>query len=160
VKPLNRYAAFLLTLPLLAVSDPFIGTWRLDTYRSTFSSDSPQFLLGTIKIEPAGNGWKSTASGADGKGIASDFTFNCLLDGMPCKVTAATPMRSETSVDTMTLKRIDDHTVLATGSFQGRQVYSDRRMVSLDGKTLTVVRTGFTAEGKKYENTLVLARLR
>jgi hypothetical protein len=40
----------------------------------------------------------------------------------------------------------------------GKLVYTDKRVVSADGKTLTVTRKGTTPEGKKYESTIVLVR--
>jgi len=151
---------FSVTLPLLAAADPFVGTWKLNPSRSNFAPGAPRFILGAIQIESAGNGLKSTASGADGKGIVSDFTFSCQLDGTPCKVTPATmPLRSASAVDTITLKRIDPTFMMATGTRNGKLVYSDRRVVSADGKTMTVIRDGTTPEGKKYESTIVLDRL-
>jgi hypothetical protein len=62
-------------------------------------------------------------------------------------------------VDTITLKRVDPNIIMATGAKNGKPVYSDRRVVSADGKTMTVVRDGTTREGKKYESTIVLERL-
>jgi hypothetical protein len=146
---------------LLAAADPFIGTWKLSASRSKFAPGAPSLILAAIQIESAGNGLKSTASGADGQGISSDFTFSCQLDGTPCKVTASTlPMKSASAVDTITLKRVDPNVIVATGTKNGKPVYSDRRVVSANGTTMTVVRDGMTPEGKKYESTIVLERLR
>jgi hypothetical protein len=61
-------------------------------------------------------------------------------------------------VDTISLKRIDDHTIAATGTHKGKLVYNDRRIISADGETMTVTRDGTTPEGKKYRSTLVLLR--
>ena len=152
--------ALTLTLTLLAATDPFLGIWKLDTHKSKFPPDAPNFFFATMQIESAGTGLKSTASAADGEGIASSFTFNCQLDGTPCKVTPSTSFRSAAAVDTITLKRVDPNTILATGTRNGKPVYSDRRVVSTDGKTMTVLRDGTTREGKKYASTIVLERLR
>jgi len=150
-----------LTLSLMAAADPFVGTWKLNIDRSKFTPGAPKFILATIQIESAGNGLKSTGAGADGQGVSSDFTFNCQLDGTPCKVTPSTlPMRSESAVDTITLKRIDQNIIMATGTKNDKLVYSDRRIVSADGKTMTVVRDGTTPKGKKYGSTLLLERVR
>jgi hypothetical protein len=150
-----------LTLSLMAAADPFVGTWKLNIDRSKFAPGAPGFILATIQVESIGKSLKSTGAAADGQGISSDFTFNCQLDGTPCKVTPSTiPMRSESAVDTITLRRIDPNIIMATGTRNGKPVYSDRRVVSADGKTMTVVRDGTTPKGKKYESTLVLDRLR
>jgi len=103
---------------------------------------------------------KSTASGADGEGIASSFTFSCQIDGTPCNVASSSHLRSESAVDTISLKRVDPNTIIAIGARKGKQIYSDRRVVSADSKTMTVVRDGTTPEGMKYETTIVLERLR
>ncbi len=151
----------ILSLSLWAATDPFVGTWKLNTNRSKFARGTPSFILAAIQIESAGTALKSTASGADGQGISGDFTFSCELDGTPCRVTPATiPMRGVSAVDTITLKRVDPNIIMATGTKNGKQVYSDRRVVSADGKTMTVVRDGTTPDGKKYESTIVLERLR
>ena len=149
-----------LTLLLMAAADPFVGTWRLNIDRSKFTPGAPRFILATIQIDLTSTGLKSTAATADGQGISSDFTFNCQLDGTPCKVTPATvPMRSESAVDTITLKRVDPNIIVATGTKSGKPVYSDRRVVSADGKTMTVVRDGTTPTGKQYRSTFLLERL-
>lgn len=150
-----------LTLCLLGAADPFVGTWKFNASRSTFAPGAPGFILATIQIESAGAGLKSTAAAADGQGIVSDFTFSCQLDGTPCKVTPATlPMRSVSAVDTVTLKRINPNIIMATGTRNGKPVYSDRRVVADDGKTMKVVRDGRTPEGREYESTIILDRIR
>jgi hypothetical protein len=149
-----------LTLSLFAGADPFVGTWKLNAGKSRLPRDAPSFFFATMQIESAGAGLKSTASAADGEGIASDFTFSCQLDGTPCSVTPSTPLRSASAVDTITLKRVDPNTIMATGTRNRKPVYSDRRVVSADGKTMMVVRDGTTPAGKKYETTMVLERLR
>ncbi len=149
-----------LALSLSAATDPFVGTWKLNTHRSKFPPGAPGFFFATMQIEAAGTGLKSTASAADGEGIATSFTFSCQIDGTPCNVASASPLRSESAVDTITLKRVDPNTIMATGAREGKRVYSDRRVVSADGKTMTVVRDGTTPEGKMYETTIVLERLR
>ena len=151
----------LLTMSLLAASDPFVGTWKLNTNKSNFPPGAPSFFSATIQIESKGKGLKSSASGADGKGLGNDLTFSCQLDGTPCKVTQTVlVLRSESAVDTITLKRIDPNTIMATGTRSGKLIYSDRRVVSADGKTMTVTRDGTTPDGVKYESTIVLDRFR
>ena len=149
-----------LALSLFAATDPFVGTWKLNTHRSKFPPGAPGFFFATVLIETSGAGLKSTASGADGEGIASSFTFSCPIDGTPCNVASSSPLRNDSAVDTISLERVDPNTIIATGARKGKQVYFDRRTVSADGKTMTVVREGTTPAGKKYETTIVLERLR
>jgi hypothetical protein len=155
---LKLQVVWLLAPLLCAAPDPFVGIWKLDSGKSTFTRGDPSIMLGTMQIEPLGNGLKSTASGANGEGFASDFTFTCSLDGTPCKILASMPLRGANAVDTVSLKRIDARTIAATGTHEGKLVYNDRRVVSADGDTMTVTRDGTTPEGKKYRSTLVLLR--
>jgi hypothetical protein len=160
MKCLKLFGFSILAAFLYAGADPFVGTWKLDSDRSKFSSTGTSFMFATIQVESAGSGLKSTASAADGEGLASDFTFNSPLDGTPSKVIAATSIRGSSAVDTVSLKRIDDHTITATGSKNGRLVFSDKRVVSTDGMTMTITRNGITPEGRKYQSTIVLVRFR
>jgi hypothetical protein len=146
-------------LSVFADTDPFVGVWKLNTNKSKFPPGAPDFFFATIKIESAGNGLKSTASAADGEGYSTSFTFSCQLNGIPCKVTTATSLRGASAVDAINLKRVDPNTIVATGTRNGKHVYSDRRVVSADGTTMTVTRDGTTPKGEKYESIIVLGRL-
>src|SRR5262249_54084710 len=123
VRALRMAELWSLVLLSYAAADPFVGTWKLDSRKSKFTLGDPSFIVATMQIESTGNGLKSTASAANGEGLASDFTFNCSLDGTPCKVIAALPMRGSTAVDTISLKRVNDHTITATGMKNGKLVY-------------------------------------
>jgi hypothetical protein len=158
MKALRLQVFWILAFLLYSGTDPFVGIWKLDSRRSKFIIGDPSIMFATLQIDSTGNGLKSTASAANGEGLASDFTFSCSLDGTPCKVTASIPMRGSTAVDTISLQRIDEHTIAATGMKQGKLVYSDRRVVSADSGTMTVTRKGTTPEGRKYQSTIVLVR--
>ena len=141
-----------------AAADPFVGTWKLDSRKSSFKRGDPSFMVAVVQIESTANGLKSTATAANGEGLASDFTFSCSLDGTPCKVVSALPMRGSTAIDTISLRRINDHTIEATATKVSKLVYTDQRIVSDDNETMTVSRKGVTPEGRKYESTIVLHR--
>jgi hypothetical protein len=152
-------AIFLFALALWgADADPFVGVWKLDADKSVFPKGGPSFLTGTIGVEADGNTLKSQALTATEQGFANNVSFNCSLDGKPCKPTTSLPMRGSSTVDTITLKRVDPHTITATGTKSGKLVYSDRRVVSADGKTLTVNRHGVAPNGTEYESVIVLIR--
>jgi len=150
----------LFALTLCAGDDPFAGTWKLDPNKSKFKLGEPRIMYATVQMETANGFLKSTVSSSDNQGFVSDFTFSCALDGTPCSVVSATAMRGAYAVDTIALKRVDDRTVIATGTKDGKLVYIDSRAISPDGATLTVQRNGTTPEGKKYESTLVLTKTR
>ncbi len=134
---------------LVAMDSPFLGTWKLNADKSSFGPDAPKLMFATLKIEAAGDGVKSSTDAADGQGRADDYMFESPLDGTATKVVNAK------DVDSLALKRVDAHTITGSATKEGAAVYSDRRVVSADGNTLTVTRSGVTAEGKHYQSTLV-----
>ena len=69
MKTLILIALGALTLALLAAVDPFVGTWKLNTYKSKFPAGVPRLFFATMQIESAGTGLKSSASGAVVKGL-------------------------------------------------------------------------------------------
>lgn len=150
----------ILTALAYAAANPFVGTWKLDSRRSKFTIGEPGFISGTVVIESTEKGLRSTASGASDEGLASDYTFTCSLDGVPCEITTVMAIRGSNAVDTITLKLVDSHKIEATGKHKGKLVFTDDRVVSADGNTLTIHRKGTSPEGKKYESTIVMMRTR
>src|SRR5690348_969435 len=108
MRSLKLGAFWITTFLLLASTDPFVGIWRLDPDRSKFTIGDPSFMFAAMQIESIGRSLKSTASAANGEGIASSFSFSCSLDGSPCEVIAATPMRGSTAIDQISLRRVND----------------------------------------------------
>ena len=84
--------------------------------------------------------------------FANDYEAS--LDGKPSKVTGSP------AIDELSLKRVNEHTIDATGKKDGKVVYTDKRTVSKDGKTYTISRTGTSPDGKKYQSTMILDRVK
>ena len=161
MRAIRLQVCWILVLPLFAGgADPFTGVWKLDSRKSKFTIGDPSFMFATMQIESSGNGLKSTVAAANGEGLASNFTFNCSLNGTPCEVVAATPMSGSTAIETIELKRVDDRTITARGMKNGRLIYADTRVVSEDGSMMTVTRRGTAQAGRKYESIIVLVRAR
>jgi hypothetical protein len=59
------------------------------------------------------------------------------------------------AIDELSLKRVNDHTIDATGKKNGKVVYTDKRTVSKDGKTFTISRTGTSPDGNAIHATIV-----
>ena len=149
-----------LTLSLLAATDPFVGTWKLNTKRSKFAPGAPSFILGAIQIESAGNGLKSTASGADGQGISSDFTFSC-----PARRNSMHGNASDYPNE-KSFGRGYDHSEAHRSEYHHGHGYKEWQTgllgparLSADGKTMTVVRDGTTPVGNNQITRIYLERL-
>jgi len=143
-------AAWLLGALVLAADSPFVGTWKYNPQKSKIAPGSPALKTATVQIEADGNTLKATVDGVDASGNPVKYSVQSALDGTPGTITG-----SPTS-DTTETRQVNDHTIDAVVKKDGKLVYNDHRVVSKNGKTMTVTRTGMTADGKKYTNMLVL----
>ena len=128
--------------------DPRMGTWKLNVAKSKYSpGPAPRSV--TLKVEPSGQGEKVTAEfvNADGTRTTSQYTAN--FDGKDY------PFTGSAVADTVSLKRIDARTTDRTDKKGGKVVQTLKRVVSQDGKTMTVTVKGMTAQGQAVNNVVV-----
>jgi hypothetical protein len=132
-------------------SDPRIGTWKMNASKSKFNpGPPPQDLM--VKVEPAGQGEKVTAdiSNADGTRTTTVYTAN--FDGKDY------PLTGSPTADTVSLKRIDSRTTERTDKKGGKVVTTLKRVVSQDGKTMTVTTKGTNPDGQATNNVIVFEK--
>lgn len=132
-------------------SDPRMGTWKLNVAKSKFSpGPAPQAL--TVKVEPSGQGEKVTAEfvNADGTRTTTEYTAN--FDGKDY------PLTGSQIADTVSLKRIDARTTDRIDKKGGKVAQTLRRVVSQDGKTMTVTTKGTNAQGQAVNNIVVFGK--
>jgi len=132
-------------------SDPRTGTWKLNVETSKFSPGPPPQSL-TVKVEPSGQGEKVSTEGvnADGTRTATQYTAN--FDSKD------NPLTGSQIADTVSLKRIDQRTSERTDKKAGAVAQTLRRVVSQDGKMITVTVKGKNAQGQDVNNTLVFEK--
>lgn len=143
-------ALFIIAAALLAADSPFVGTWKLNAAKSKFDPNGPSVKSVTVRIEADGANLKSTVDGVDGMGQPIKYSTSGSLDGKGGVVTGST------TIDTVTMQRVNDHTITAVAKKGGKTVYTDKRTVSKDGKTMTVNRSGMMPDGKPYQATIVV----
>jgi hypothetical protein len=129
-------------------SDPLIGSWKLNVEKSTYSPGPPP-KSGTITYEPAGAGIKVTTEGvdADGTPTATYYTANWDVKDYP--------ITGSQTADTVSLNRIDEYTTERTDKKDGKVVGTLRRVVSQDGRTLTITTKSTNAKGQAVNNVIV-----
>lgn len=122
-----------------------IGTWKLNVAKSKYSP-GPAPRSQTVTFAAAGQGIKVSTEGiaADGSKTAQSYTAN--YDGKDVVLTG-----SATS-DHVSLKRINATTVERTDKKAGKVVQTITRVVSADGKTLTITTKGTNAQGQAVNN--------
>ena len=131
-----------------AQTDPVIGTWKLNLAKSKSSPGPPVQSL-TQTFEAVGQGVKVTAKGTDAEGKPIDTQFTANYDGKDYPITGS-PIW-----DAVTVKRINAYKVEYTLKKAGKVVSTGTRVVSKDGKTLTLTAKGTNAKGEKTSSTAV-----
>src|SRR5215831_2955363 len=129
-------------------TDSIIGTWKLNLAKSKFSPGPPPKSQ-TVTFEAVGQGYKVTVKGTDVEGKPIEFQFTAYYDGKDYPVTG------NPDQDTVAWKRIDAYTVESTRKKAGKVLSTATRVLSKDGKTLTLTEKGVNAKGEKFSNTAV-----
>jgi hypothetical protein len=132
----------------LIAADPSVGTWKLNTAKSKYSP-GPAPKSATITYEETADGIKRMGESVDADGNKTSFEYTAKYDGKDYPVTGSD------TIDMIALKRINDHSTEATLKKSGKVVSTARRVVSKDGKTLTLTITGTNAKGQNVKNVAV-----
>ena len=133
-------------------SDPFVGTWTLNTAKSKYTP-GPVPKEQTTVYEAAGPGYKVTVKSAPASGAPQSWTYTTNLDGKEVKVTGNNP-----NADALVGKRIDARTIEFVNSKGGKETTRQHNVVSADGKTRTVTTTGVDGQGQKVNNVAVFEK--
>ena len=122
---------------LAGAADPFVATW----VRNVEQSEPKQPLSGTMTFSPAGVGYRVTMEMIVAGGRAFHVEFIANPDGKDV------PVKGHPAFDTISMKRVDAHVLETVAKRQGKVVQTARRVVSPDGKTLTVTGTDTDSAG-------------
>jgi hypothetical protein len=132
-------------------TNPVAGTWKLNVAKSKYNpGPTPQSL--TVKFEAAGDAIKTKADGVRGDGQPIHIEYTVKYDGKDYPITGS-PI-----AETVSMKRIDANTAERTDKRGGKVVATLMRRVSSDGKTMTVNYKGTDAQGKPFDNMVVLEK--
>lgn len=133
-----------------AAGDPVIGSWKLNTAKST-GAQVPKSDVRTYSASADGGirlSYKRV--GADGKEVSVQATYK--YDGKDYPVTGAPDF------DTLNARHIANNTAQFTLKRKGKPVGTTMRTVSRDGKTLTLTTRRADAKGEMTTTTLVFDR--
>lgn len=138
----------LLASTMLGAADPALGTWKLNVAKSKFSP-GPPLKSGTVVYEAVGDAIKRTGETVDANGVTTNMQYTASFDGKDYPVTGS-PL-----FDSITTKRVNDNTAEATLKRDGKVVGNGRRVISKDGKSMTITVKATNAEGKQVNNVSV-----
>jgi hypothetical protein len=131
--------------------DPVVGSWELNVVKSKYSpGPAPKSEMRTYVV--AGQDIKATAKGMDGAGkpIAVEWTVN--YDGKD------RPLTGSQDADGLSLKRIDAFNTEFTQKRAGKVVITGTRIISRDGKVMTITTKGTNARGQAINDVEVFEK--
>ena len=131
--------------------DPLEGSWLLNVEKSTFKgAPGPKGQTRTYSLHDGVE--KLTARGVSYDRKPTLVKYEARYDGKDYDMTGSL------GGDKISLRRIDANTTESSQKRGGKVVIVATRTVSADGKTLTVVSKGTTAEGQLIDSTLIFER--
>jgi hypothetical protein len=156
---MNRRSTLTLTIGLLSLAlatalpragfaqsnNTLIGTWKLNLAK-TKESPGPPPRSQTLVYQAEGQGLRVTVDTVDAQGNASKASFALFFDGKSYPVTGLPDW------DASTYKQVNVSTTESTRTKGGKEVQTATRVVSADGKTLTITATGVDANGRQIND--------
>jgi hypothetical protein len=144
----------LLTVSSVAIAadtpDAVIGTWKLNTAKSTGNIPMAKSETRIYTAAPGGVTVSWKRMDADGKESNVKTTFK--YDGKDYPVTGSPDF------DALSAKQIDANTVESVQKRMGKDVGKTTRTLSADGKTLTLASKLTTAKGTAVDTSMVYDR--
>jgi hypothetical protein len=137
-KLLCLLALLLFSTPLFA-SDPFAGTWTLNTAKTKYTTGTPAKNV-TIVIEEQGTNLQTTVTGtnSDGSPISAKFTI---------PTSGGTGTVQQGDFNGVMSKQISANVRENTYTKDGKEIRSRHIVISKDGKTMTSKVKGMNPAG-------------
>jgi len=129
-------------------AEPLMGSWKTNPAKSKYSpGPAPKSTI--VKYEAQGAGLKITADITNADGTTQYEEYVATFDGK------ASVVNGDPDRDSAISKRIDANTTVVMGTKGEKPTVNFRRVVSKDGKTLTLTQTGVDGKGQKLNNVAV-----
>ena len=132
--------------------DPFVGSWKLNVEKSTYSPGPPPKSTTSV-YEVAGKGYKISVKTEPASGPVQEWSYTSDFDGKDAPVSGAHP-----NADTISAKRIDAHTLELVNKKGGKITTTQKNVVAADGKTRTVTTMGNDASGRTVSSVAVFEK--
>ena len=129
-----------------------VGTWKVNIGKSSFSPGPPPKSMSVTYSTVGADGLKVVVDVAPADGAAQHWEMMPRYDGKEH------PIKGNPNADTVSIKRIDDLTTESTFKKAAKVTATNTRVLSKDGKTLTVTSVGTTIDGKPRKDVQVLEK--
>jgi hypothetical protein len=128
------------------------GTWKLNTAKSTFSPGPPPKSMSVVYSDVGTDGMKIVVDVTPATGAAQHWEMTAHYDGKEY------PVKGNPNADTVSVRHVDAMTSESTFKKGGKVTATNTRVLSADGKTLTVTSKGVTEDGKPRNDVQVLEK--
>ena len=129
-------------------ADPLVGTWELSIAKSTYNpGPAPRSETRTYVV--VGEEIKATSKGVDADGTPTSGQWTVNYDGKD------RPETGSPVSDALSLKRIDAFTAEFTQKKAGKVVATGTRVISKDGKVMTITTKGTNEKGQAFNDVQV-----
>jgi hypothetical protein len=140
----------------VSAADMRAGNWKLNLAKSKYSPGPPPKGPNSQKIEAVENGSKLVADGVNAQGQKTHNEYTVKYDGKDYPQHPTIDGKPDANgADTISAKKIDDHTYEVTTKRKGAVVATIKEVISTDGKTRTATITGKNAQGQSVNNVVV-----
>jgi hypothetical protein len=127
------------------------GTWTLNVAKSKFNPGPPPKSM-KVTYAPAGEGVKISVDVTWAAGESQHWEMSGKYDGKD------NPVTGNPAADTAAFKLVNDHTGESTFMKDGKVTATNTRVLSKDGKTLTITSKGTTPDGKPRNDVQVFEK--
>ena len=131
--------------------DPLMGAWKFNSAKSRYTP-GPPLRSSVIRRDPVPNGLHYTNDGVDGQGQSFHTEYTAYFDGQDHTIAGDADRGS------IALHRIDSRAVDTVNKKDGKITARGRWLVSLDGKTMTMIIQGPPGQTPARYNIMVYDR--
>jgi hypothetical protein len=128
---------------LIAQDEPFLGKWELNLAKSSITRGAPP-KGETIENVAEPGGFKSTLTSVTARGTGTEI-HHFIFDGAFHQTEGGDPRE-------LSFKRVDRRNIDSDTRRSGQITVKRHFQLSEDGRTMTVVASGTSGGGQKYEN--------
>jgi hypothetical protein len=131
------------------VPSGLVGTWKLNVAKSKYNPGPPPKIMTIVYTPGAGDTLTISVELVPATGATQKWEMTGAYDGKEHAVTG------NPDADTISLKRISATAAESTFRKGGKVMALNRRVLSADGKTLTITSKGTTGDGKPRHDVAV-----
>ena len=145
---LSLVVAFCSLNVVIWAADPVLGTWKLNLEKSNYSpGPAPKSQTRIYEANREGTRVTIKTTMPDGQSTSVQHPVN--YDGKEH------PILGSSQSDAIALQKIDDYTSEAILKHASKVIGTNRRVVSKDGKTMTITFQGTDSRGRQVNNIAV-----